>query len=60
MVESGFIDVCYISFGIKGKIPRPFEFLVYIQIVFGGDLHVLFVLFFLIGGVVYFLVIQFY
>ena len=38
--ESGFIDVCYISFGIKRKITRPFEYLVYIQVVFGGGLQV--------------------
>ena len=54
---SGFIDVCHISFGIKGKITQPFEFLVYIQIVFGGGHHVFF---FLMGGeVVYILVIHF-
>ena len=40
--ENGFIDVCYISFSIKGKITRPFEFGVYIHELFGGGLHVLF------------------
>ena len=54
--ESGFID--YISFGIKGKIKRPSEFLVYIQVVFDGGFQVFFS-FFMGGEVVYILVIHY-